>query len=189
MSDEPKPAVQATAPAVETPAQSAPVEPAPATTDEPFDAERAKALIDKLRGEVKALKPFEKRVTELEALKRQQEEAEMTELQKAQKRVAELEASVKAAERREMQRQAAEKYKLPPAIAELLPGDTQEAIEAKAEELAKAIPQKPTAPNLSPTNPAGNTAETPDQKRERLMGGAKDIWKGGGVNWPPNVTE
>lgn len=188
MPEETTPVTQAVTPAAEEPVQSTAADAAP-QQGEPFDAERAKALIDKLRNEVKALKPFEKKAVELEALKRQQEEAEMTELQKAQKRIAELEEKTKAAERREMQRQAADKFKLPPALAELIPGDTLEAIEAKAEELAKALPQAKPPTNLSPTNPSGNTAETEAQKRERLLGGSKDIWKGGGVYWPPNAAE
>lgn len=187
MADE-ESAVQETAPAGDEKVQGT-LEELATSQAEPFDAERAKALIDKLRGEVKALKPFEKKAVELEALEAKRKEAEMTELQKAQKRIEELEAVTKAAARREMQRAAAEKWKLPPAIAELIPGDTAEAIEAKAEELAKALPGAKPTTNLSPTNPAGNAAETEAQKRERLLGGSKDIWKGGGVYWPPNTTE
>lgn len=153
-------------------------------TQEVFDAERAKALINKLRDEVKALKPIEKQYQELKTAEEKRKEAEMTELERAQKRIAELEGMTKAQARREMQRTAAEKYHLPAAVAELIPGDTIEDIEKKAEELSKVIPQKPN-PTLNPTNPNGNAEETEAQKRERLFGSSHDIFKGGGVNLPP----
>lgn len=153
-------------------------------TQEVFDAERAKALINKLRDEVKALKPIEKQYQELKTAEEKRKEAEMTELERAQKRIAELEGMTKAQARREMQRSAAEKYHLPSAIADLLPGDTQEDIDKKAEELSKAIPQSKQSPTLNPTNPSGNAQETEEQKRARLFGNYQDIFKGGGVNFP-----
>lgn len=152
-------------------------------TQEVFDAERAKALINKLRDEVKALKPIEKQYQELKSAEDKRKEAEMTELERAQKRIAELEGMTKAQARREMQRSAAEKYHLPAAVAELIPGDSLEDIEKKAEELSKVIPQKPN-PTLNPTNPNGNAEETEAQKRERLFGSSHDIFKGGGINLP-----
>ena len=158
------------------------------TQEEPFDAERAKALINKLRDEVKALKPIEKQYQELKTAEEKRKEAEMTELERAQKRIAELEGMTKAQARREMQRSAAEKYHLPAAVAELIPGDTQEDIDKKAEELSRAIPQKQT-PTLNPTNPAGQAQETEEQKRARLFGNYQDIFKGGGVNFPQNLQE
>jgi len=154
------------------------------THEEPFDAERAKALINKLRDEVKALKPIEKQYQELKTAEEKRKEAEMTELERAQKRIAELEGMTKAQARREMQRSAAEKYHLPAAVAELIPGDTQEDIDKKAEELSKAIPQSKQSPTLNPTNPSGNAQETEEQKRARLFGNYQDIFKGGGVNFP-----
>lgn len=160
----------------------------PPTQEEPFDAERAKALIDKLRGEIKTLKPYEKQVSELKAAEDKRKEAEMTDLQRAQKRIEELEAGAKASARREMQRAAADKYHLPAAFADLIPGDTQEDIDKKAEELSKAIPQ-PRTPTLNPTNPQGNAQETEAQKRDRLFGTYSDIFKGGGVNFPQNIQE
>lgn len=187
MPEENSNATETVAPVTQAVTQSV-TEPVTNAQDETFDAERAKALIDKLRGEVKSLKSYEKQVSELKAAEDKRKEAEMTELQKAQKRIEELEGLTRAAARREMQRAAAEKYHLPSAIADLLPGDTQEDIDKKAEELSRAIPQKQT-PTLNPTNPAGQAQETEAQKRDRLFGTYQDIFKGGGVNFPQNLQE
>ena len=153
-------------------------------TQEVFDAERAKALINKLRDEVKELKPKAKKADEFELAEKSRKEAEMTELQKAQARIDELTAQTKAADLRELRRKVGEAAKLPPAIYELLPEMEEEAMKAKAEELAKAIPQQKTTPTLNPTNPNGNAEETEAQKRERLFGSSHDIFKGGGINLP-----
>ncbi len=183
MPEETSNATETVAPITQAVTQSV-TEPVTNTQEEPFDAERAKALINKLRDEVKTLKPIERQYQELKTAEEKRKEAEMTELERAQKRIAELEGMTKAQARREMQRTAAEKYHLPAAIADLLPGDTQEDIDKKAEELSKAIPQKQT-PTINPTNPSGNAQETEQQKRDRLFGTYQDIFKGGGVNIPP----
>ena len=160
-------AAQVAAPVVDTKAQAAKVEATPA--QEPFDAERAKALIDKLRDEVKALKPFEKKAADFEKLQKEQADKDLSELQKAQKTIAELEAKTKAAERREMQRQVAKEYKLPDEIAELLPGDDLETMKAKAVLVSKAIPA--STPSLSPTNPGSKAATVTDDQRRAFMFG------------------
>jgi len=148
------------------------------TDDEKFDKDRAMDLIKKLRGENKELGKKAKKADEFELAETKRKEAEMTELQKAQAKVAELEAKVKADARRELQRVIAAKHKLPAELADLLPGETEEEMEAKAAALAKAIP---AVPNLSPNNPPGNAQETEAQKRERLLGRKTDFWVGGGV--------
>lgn len=136
---------------------------------EKFDAEKAQALIEKLREEVKDLKPKAKKADEFEAAEKQRKEAEMTELQKAQQRIAELEAQTKAAELRELRRKVGEAANLPAAIYELLPEMDEEQMKAKAEELAKALP-KPQ-PGLSATNPGANaTAPTDAQRRAFIFG-------------------
>lgn len=138
---------------------------------QPFDAARAQALIEKLRAEAKDLKARAKLADDLQAEKAKRDEAEMTELQKAQKRLAELEAEVTASKRRELQRATAEKYKLPAAIADLLPGDTAEQMEAKAKELAETLPKPQTI--QSPTNPGnGSQGITDAQRRAFLYGGS-----------------
>ena len=155
---------------------------------EKFDPEKAQALIEKLRAENKALKPYEKKAAEFEALQKAQAEKDLTELQKLQKHNAELELQIKANARREMQRQVARELKLPDALAELLPGDDLETMKAKATELAKALP---TNPSLTPSNPpAGKIAETDAEKKQRLMGTpSADIWKGGGVRWNEQLVK
>lgn len=137
---------------------------------EKFDAEKAQALIEKLRSEAKGKKDLEKKVAAFEKAEQDRKDAELSELEKANKRIAELETKTKAAERREMQRQAAEKHKLPAALAERLKGETAEEIEADAEELFKTLPK--TQQQGSPTNPpSGGVVKTDQQMREFLRGG------------------
>ena len=136
---------------------------------EKFDPERAKALIEKLRGEVKELKPKAKKADDFEAAEKQRKEAEMTELQKAQQLIADLEAKTKAADLRELRRKVGEEAKLPAAIYELLPEMDEAQMLAKAKELAAALP-KPQ-PGLSATNPGASTGTVTDaQRREFLYG-------------------
>ena len=151
---------------------------------EKFDAEKAQALIEKLREEAKGKKALEKKVSEFETKEKELAQKDMTELQKAQLRLDELEKENKAIKRSQMQRTATDKFKLPSEFAELLPGETLEEMEAKAESLSKALPKQNNLPNLNPTNPNGNVSETRDQKKARLAGGSTDIFaRGGGVNF------
>jgi hypothetical protein len=136
---------------------------------EQFDAAKAQALIEKLRTEIKELKPKAKHADELEAIEARRKEAEMTELEKAQKIIDELTAKAKAADLREIRRKIGEAAKLPAAIYELLPEGTEDEMKAKADELAKALP-KPQ-PGLSATNPgASNGTITDEQRRAFLYG-------------------
>lgn len=86
----------------ETPAATKPTvseTPTPETpTEEVFDAERAKALITKLRGQVKDADKNAKRLSELEADAAKRAEADLTTAQLAEKRLSELQAKLTAAE-------------------------------------------------------------------------------------------
>jgi DNA repair exonuclease SbcCD ATPase subunit len=137
--------------------------------EEQFDKDRAMALIEKLRGEVKDLKPKAKKADDLEAAEKQRKEAEMTELQKAQAKIDELTAKTKAAELRELRRKVGEAAKLPAEIYELLPEGTEDEMKAKAEALAKALP-KPQ-PGLSATNPPAGTGTITDAQRRAFLNG------------------
>ena len=152
----------------------------------------SKAEFDKLQAALKEANKEaaarRKRLEELEAQEAQRKEAEMTETEKANKRAGELEAKLKAYERAEMQRAAADKVKLPAALATRLQGNTPEELEADAKALLETLPkpEKP-APGINPTNPAGSNAsvtETREQKKARLAGRPLDVFgSGGGVNW------
>jgi len=152
---------------------------------QPFDAARAMATIEALRKENRELKPKAKQAEEFEKAEEARKTAEMTELQKAQKLIDDLTTKTKAAELRELRRKVGEAAKLPAEIYELLPEMEEEQMKAKAEALAMALP-KPQ-PGLSATNPGAqnNATETDAQKRERLQGGAINIFgSGGGVHFP-----
>ena len=145
-------------PASETPAQ-----------EEQFDKDRAMALIEKLRNEVKELKPKAKKAEDIEAAEVKQREASLSEMEKLQRRLNETEAKLKAKERAEAQRAVADKVGLPAAFAERLKGESLEELEADAKKLLDALPKQPKG--LSPTNPGNaQVGETTEQKRSRIMG-------------------
>jgi len=141
------------------------------TDGSPFDAAKAKALIDKQRAEMKELKAKAIRAEELESELTKRKEAEMSELEKAQTKLKEAEQKAQAYELKELQRAAAEKVGLPAAFASRIQGNTAEDMEADAKLLLDAMPKaedkKP--PNISPNNPAQQQAgETEPQRRARL---------------------
>ena len=197
MSDEPKEAPGETPetpieqPAGETPKVDRDPSDRPGADGQPFDPERAKATIEKLRGFEKEAEKLRK---ENEALRKKEQaraEAEMTELEKEKARAEKAEAELRKLERQAMQREIAEKVGLPASLALRLQGESAEEIEADAKALLETLPKaekKTTA--LSATNPGVNagTHETDAQKRERLFGNqhnpfsdAEVLSKGGGV--------
>lgn len=135
---------------------------------ETFDAERAKALIDKLRSEIKELKPKAKKAEELDAQAKAQAEKDLSEAQKLAKRLAEVEAELSATKRRELQTAVAKRHGLPDVLATRLQGETPEELEADAKALAATLPK----PNLPATNPGGNAQQgmTDAERRARLYG-------------------
>lgn len=162
MSDQPTEKVEAQEP-VQATAQPAPQEDA-------FDAERAKALIDKLRNEIKELKPKAKKADELSEAEQKRKEAEMTELDRLNKQLAEAQAEVKRTQLSVLRRDAAAKYSLPAELADRLKGETPEELEADAKALAALLPKAKPQPTTSPTQPgaiAGHP-ETKDQMKARL---------------------
>lgn len=113
-----------------------------------------------------------KRLADLEAEEQKRRDAAKTELEKVQDALKAAEDKAKRLELIELQRQAAEKHKLPAALATRLQGETLAELEADAAELVKTLP-KPSAPAGQPTNPGGNAngnGETDEQKRKRLFG-------------------
>jgi len=162
MSDQPTETVEAKEP-VQSAEKSTPQE-------EPFDAERAKALIDKLRGEIKDLKPKAKLAEELSETEKKRKEAEMTELERLSKQLKDAEAELSKTRLSVLQRDAAAKHNLPAELATRLKGETPEELEADAKALADLLPKHKAQPTISPTNPGGNASpnETVDQMKARL---------------------
>jgi hypothetical protein len=98
--------------------------------------------------------------------------AENAEWQKlAEQRQAELDAAqtkVKAAELLEQKRQAASKHGIPEALIPRLQGETPEEMEADAEIVAALLKDpKKVPPNLSPTNPSGDSSITGESEADR----------------------
>ncbi len=143
----------------------------PTPQEEPFDAERAKALIDKLRGEIKDLKPKAKMAEELSEAEKKRKEAEMTELDRLTKQLEEAQAELKRSKLEVLKQAAAAKHSLPAELATRLQGETAEELDEDAAKLAKLIPKTP-APRVGPTNPGGQSGETEtyEAKRKRLLG-------------------
>lgn len=144
-------------PITQPPAAPAPAAPAvpPWGTSDQFDAEKAWALIQNLRGDVaqqKArvaeLSPYETKVKELE-------DAAKTELQRAQEAAAAAQRQAEDARLALLKHQVANRdgKVLPPELANRLVGSTQAELEADADKLLASLPQPPAAP----TAPAGTT--------------------------------
>lgn len=131
-----------------------------------------------------------KRLAELEAEEAKRRDAEKSEIERLQERLQHAEQEAREARLSLLRRQAAEKYKLPEALANRLRGETLEEIEQDAEEIAKTLPK----PILSPTNPSASAAsqgETDEQRRARIYGAGRNIFDpheaqryGGGVVYP-----
>jgi hypothetical protein len=140
--------------------------------EEAWDEARARALIDKLRGENRELAKAQKRLTDLEAADKKRSEAEMTELQKTQKELDELRTQLQGEKLARMRQEAATKANLPMEFVERLKGETPEELEADATKVAEMLKKlKPGAPGVNPTNPAATGGgETDEQRRKRLFG-------------------
>lgn len=153
------------------------------------DVSKLKSALDKEREANKELRKRAKLADELEAAEAKRKDAELSEMEKRDKRIAELEAREKELARKDLMRQAADKFNLPPALAKRLQGETLEELEADAEELAKEIPKQSV--KVSPTNVSGDAEqkETDEQRRYRIyQGNATDVFDpkkavdmGGGV--------
>ena len=184
---------------VETPNQ------APQAGDE-FDAERAKALIAKLRGEEKRAKQLEKELAQIRQADEERKMAEMTQLEQLQ---AKLQKEAEARQRLEqeyanqMRRNAvitaaikAGMHDPDDAVAILANVDT-DALGEALDGLKKSKPYlfKTSTPGaFSPTNPAGGAGKPSDADILNDIYGrnkASNIWggAGGGVVWNTNVTE
>src|SRR3990167_18744 len=113
-----------------------------------FDLPRAMALIEKLRGEVKELKPKAKAADDLTAAEQKRKEAEMTATQKLQAELDKAKADLKAAQLNDMRRAVAAEVGLPLVFADRLQGETPEDLKTDAEKLLAALPKaapKPTS--------------------------------------------
>lgn len=184
MSDEPVEQVEPQAAPTPTPE-------AETVKGEPFDAARAMATIEKLRAEIKELKPKAKQAEELSAAEQKRKEAEMTETQKLQAALEKAQAELKEHQLTALKRQAAEEINLPLIFADRLRGETLEELKADAGKILEALPKAPKPPPVSPTSPSGaSQKETLDQQRARVYGtGISPLdpeyakAHGGGVFW------
>ena len=157
---------------------------------EPVDAARAMATIEKLRAEIKELKPKARQAEELSEAEKKRKEAEMTEVQKLQAELEKSKAELKATQLIEMRRAAAAKVELPVAFADRLRGETPEELEEDAKKLLEALPKAPKIPALGATNPGtgASQGETYEQQWARIHGQSVNPWdpnvhrqQGGGI--------
>ena len=156
-----------------------------------FDLPRAMALIEKLRGEVKELKPKAKAADDLTAAEQKRKEAEMTATQKLQAELDKAKADLKAAQLNDMRRAVAAEVGLPLVFADRLQGETPEDLKTDAEKLLAALPKAaPKPPNLGPTNPGSGASqgESDAQALARIRGQGINVFDpnfakshGGGV--------
>jgi len=160
------------------------------TDGKPFDPERAKETISKLRTIEAQAKKDAKELEQLRAEKQKQIDANLSETEKLKKQADDLAAENAKIKAENLRIKVVSKTGLPESFAERLKGTTEEELMADAQEILKLIPaQQKVAPKVSPTNPSGaQPVETDAQKRERLFPQQKSIFdqdviknNGGGV--------
>ncbi len=151
----------------------------PASTD-PAEIERIRLALKKANAEAAA---YRKKADAFEKAEADRKAAEMTEAEKLAAKLKEYEGKLSQYERAALIRKIADEVGLPASLADRLQGGTEDELKADALKLLELVPQKPKL-KTDPTNP-GNAerTETPAEKRERLLGGKKNIWEGGGINW------
>lgn len=173
MTSEVQPGETPTNPPSETPAETPVVNAAP-ETGKSVEQQIADMQAALKKANAEAAK-YRKAAEALEQADKARADAELSEMERLKKQLDEIKAEADRLRRAELQRQAAEKHKLPASLATRLQGETLEELEADAEELAKTLP-KPTTP-VSPTNPGANgqpVEETDAQKKARLFGTPTD---------------
>ena len=147
------------------------VEPEPQVEEE-FDKERAMNTINTLRAIEKKAKANEKKLAAYEEAETKRKQAEMSEVERLQVELETSKAALQTAKTLEQKRQAASKHGIPEALISRLQGDTVEEMEADAASIAALLKEpKKVPPNLTPTNPSGNSAisgETPADRNRRL---------------------
>lgn len=148
---------------------------APETTadvTEEFDKDRAMELIKKLRAEEKQYKQEKKELERLKADEAKRKEAEMSEAEKLKARADKLEAELLQERSERLRLKVASKHALPDALASRLKGETEEELEADAQELAKLLPAKTEEkkqPTLKATDIAdGQKGKTDSQRRAEI---------------------
>jgi len=156
------------------PVVAAPVEPVEPDIidDDDFDKERAMDTIKKLRAFEKQAKQQEKKLAAYEEAEEKRKQAEMSEMERLQVELEKSKSELVSAKLLEQKRQAASKHGIPEALISRLQGDTVEEMEADAANIAALLKEpKKVPPNLTPTNPSGNSAisgETPADRNRRL---------------------
>jgi len=153
--------------------------PIPEAKAEETEVQDNSKLLEALRKERERSKELSKRAKladELEAAENKRKESELSEMEKRDKRIAELEAREKELNRKDLMRQAADEFGLPPALAKRLQGETLEELKADAAELAKEIPQAKPKTNVSATQVGADAdvKETYEQQSRRIYRGNAD---------------
>lgn len=163
----------------ETPAETQAVEAtevkntpeATADVTEEFDKDRAMDTIRKLRDVEKQYKQEKKELERLKADEARRKEAEMSETEKLKARADKLEAELTQERSERLRLKVASKYNLD-ALASRLKGETEEELEADAQELAKLLPTKTEEkkqPQLKATDIAnGQNGKTDAQRRAEI---------------------
>lgn len=114
------------------------------------DIEAIKAALKKANNEAAK---YRKAAEAAEQERKAREDAELSETEKLRKQVAEYEDRIKTAERQNLQRKIGAELGLPEVLALRLQGDDEDAMKEDAKAILATLPKKPSAPNLSATNP------------------------------------
>lgn len=183
MSNQPDlPGEMPTTPATETGAATAEPNTRSATLSVEERIERAVAEATK-KANAEAVK-FRKQLEAFEKAEQAKADAELSEIDKLRKGLETAQAELKATQLTNLKQRIAAAAGLPVEMTDRLKGDTEDALKADAEALAKLL--RPAAPKLAPTNPGEAKTEDVYATGKRLIeeGLKGDIWQGGGVRWP-----
>lgn len=146
----------------------------------PFDPARAQALIDKLREEVKALKPKAQKAEEYEEELRKAEEAKLSEVDRLKREAERLQAQLQAVQLQTLKSNVAMKHNIS-AWADRLVGNTEEELEADALRIvALTKPDdkekgKKVGKETNPADPSYVTA-TPAERKKAIFGDSVEVW-------------
>jgi len=126
--------------------------------EEEFDKERAMATIKNLRKFEKEAKKAQERLARYEQEEQERKKAELSEIDRLKLEKQEAEQKLAYFAREKLQREIADKLKLPFGLADRIKGETPEEMEADAKQLFDSLP-KPVVTKTGVTNPGAQAVE------------------------------
>jgi hypothetical protein len=127
-------------------------------TEDAFDKERAMATIKNLRKYEKEAAKLQKEIESFKQKEDERKKAELSEIDRLKLEKQEAEQKLAYFAREKLQREIADKLKLPFGLADRIKGETPEEMEADAKQLFDSLP-KPVVTKTGVTNPGAQAVE------------------------------